>query len=268
MLCRYTSRIHHTAFSSYAMFRTTLCLLLTLCAPHVLIPPYALLNDTFGPHPSLLSSPLMSSLLSLLPSFFLSFHHLSPTLSSPPFLLSFLPSHPLLHSILLPSSLSQGNVTTISLDTAAGAQALETLAEGIPARDRERESMSSQGTYSTISSSLSLAFNSHGVPQAVTSAQLSSMQMNNHGSSSVSSITGMQVQYITVQYRPYVLTTHVLLPFPITLFLPCILPSSVHFIPFPSPSFALCSSPVPTPHLSPSSSHTLPLTLLPPHTPL
>jgi hypothetical protein len=161
------------SFTNFSLFIHHGVLLALLIAPSI-----TPLNDLF--HPLSFHIPHDPSIC--LSSFhvFFSFH-LTSSLPSPP----------------LPSI--QGNVGTISLDTAAGAQALQTLAVGVPARDRERESMSSQGTYSTISSSLSLAFDSHGVPQAVTSAQLSNMQMNNHTSSSVSSITGMQVQYNAVR---------------------------------------------------------------------
>lgn len=82
----------------------------------------------------------------------------------------------------------------ISLSTAAGAAALGLLSEGIPSRDRERESLSSIGSYSTINSSLSLAFNTAGAGAGtsnLTSAQLSKMQLNNHSVSAVP-----QVKYL------------------------------------------------------------------------
>jgi hypothetical protein len=77
----------------------------------------------------------------------------------------------------------------VSLCTAAGAAALGLLSEGVPARDRERESMSSIGSYSTVNSSLSLAFNTAGASN-LSSAQLSKIQMNNHSVSAVASVTG------------------------------------------------------------------------------
>ena len=96
----------------------------------------------------------------------------------------------------------------ISLSTAAGAAALGLLSEGIPARDRERESLSSIGSYSTINSSLSLAFNTAGAGAGagagtsnLTSAQLSKMQLNNHSVSAVASITGVpQVNHLISPY--------------------------------------------------------------------
>lgn len=89
-------------------------------------------------------------------------------------------------------TLEPDRAQTVSLSSAEGAQALGLLAEGVPVRDRERDSMSSTSTYSTISSSLSLAFNSASGSN-LTPAQLSGMQMNNHSVSAVSSMIGSQV---------------------------------------------------------------------------
>ena len=64
--------------------------------------------------------------------------------------------------------------TVTSLDTEAGTRALGLLGEDTLRTDRDRESMSSNSTYSTIHSSLSLAFNN---TSHVSSAQLTSAHM-------------------------------------------------------------------------------------------
>lgn len=100
---------------------------------------------------------------------------------------------------------------TVSLSSAEGAQVLGLLAEGVPARDRERDSMSSTSTYSTISSSLSLAFNSASGSN-LTPAQLSGMQMNNHSVSAVSSMIGSQVNSFLFPLSHNVLYIHIQTP--------------------------------------------------------
>lgn len=95
---------------------------------------------------------------------------------------------------------------TTSLSSAGGAKALEQLdAQGVSKSQKERESMSSSGSYSTVTSFLSTAFNSAGGPLSNNNMHL--MQHSNAAASLASQQVG-NIMCIDIAICRYSISTH------------------------------------------------------------